>query len=554
MNKKINKILKSILISLFLFLSPLVVNAAGSATTGFSGNNSVYVGQNIEVILYIGSVSGTTNNEGLAAFGGTISYPTDKLELVSRASLGPFNVDMNGNKLGGFGQNTIKGRSNIMKFVFRAKALGNATISYSGSSQPDASASPVAISASSKTISIVNPPSSNNNLSSLSISNGSINFNKNTTNYSVTVDSGVTSVNVSAQAEDGGARISGLGNRGLNYGNNSIVVTVTAANGAQKNYTINVNRKDNRSGNNNLGSLSVNGGELSPAFNANTTNYNVSVPFSIDNLKVNATVQDGKSHISISDTSLVAEETRSIYITVTAENGAQKTYTINAHRGKDPNKVLSTNNFLSKLNPSSGVLSPGFNREHENYIVYVPYEVDRVTFETDVEDKKYATVKIEGPESLEVGNNSYKIIVTAEDNSTKTYSVTVSRGINMTGESLSSNIYLKEIKIKKGSLKEKFDKKIFSYKYTGGKIEAIPEDENSEVNIIENDDSAIIMVKSQSGEVGIYTLILSKVNVMSIIIYVVLSLLVIGAFVGGYFIGKNNILDKKNLNKKKKAD
>ena len=552
MNKKINKKITSILVFLFLFLSPLVVNAAGSATTGFSGNNSVYINQNIEVILYVGSVSGTTDDGGLAAFGGTISYPTDKLELVSNASLGPFSVELNGNKLGGFGQNTIKGRSNIIKFVFKAKALGSATISYSGSSQPDASASAVAISASSKTISIVNPPSSNNNLKSLSVSNGSISFNKNTTNYSITVDSNVTSINVSAEAEDSGAKVSGTGSRGLNYGNNSIVVTVTAPSGAQKNYTITVNRKDNRSSNANLASLSVNGGDLSPAFNTNTTNYNVSVPFSVSNLKVNATAQDGKSKVSISDTNLVAEETRSIYITVTAENGAKKTYTINASRGKDPNKVLSTNNFLSKLNVSSGVLSPSFNKERDNYIVYVPYEIDKVSFETDVEDKKYATTKIEGPESLSTGNNSYKIIVTAEDNSTKTYSVTVSRGINMTGESLSSNIYLKEIKIKNGSLKETFDKKTFSYKYTGGEIEAIPEDDSSEVSIIKNNNSAIIMVKSLSGEIGIYTLVLSKVSAVNIIIYIVSFLLIVGALVGGYFIGKNNILEDKILLGKKK--
>ena len=123
----------------------------------------------------------------------------------------------------------------------------------------------------------------------------------------------------------------------------------------------------------------------------------------------------------------------------------------------------------------------------------------------------------------------------------------------MTGESLSNNIYLKEIKIKKGSLKEAFDKKIFSYKYTGGEIEAIPEDKDSEVNIIKNDDSAIIMVKSPSGEIGIYTLVLSKVNVLNIILYVVLSLLIICALIGGYFIGKNNIIDLEKIFEKKET-
>ena len=166
--EKNNKIIKTFIYFLLLFFAPLMVNAAGSATTGFSGNSSVYVGKNIDITLYVGSVSGTTDNGGLAAFGGTISYPKDKLELVSKSSLAPFTVELNGSKLGGFGQNTIKGRSNIMKFTFKAKAVGKAIVSYSGSKQPDASASPVSISGSSKTINITNPPSSNNYLKSLS--------------------------------------------------------------------------------------------------------------------------------------------------------------------------------------------------------------------------------------------------------------------------------------------------------------------------------------------------------------------------------------------------
>ena len=550
--KKISRLFTTFIFFFFLSLSPLVVHAAGNASTGFSGNGSVYVGNTIEVTLYVGSVSGTTNNGGLAAFGGNISYPSDKLELISSQSLAPFTIQMNGTKLGGFGQNTIKGHSNIMKFTFRAKALGSATISYSGSSQPDSEASPVSISGSSKTISITNPPSSNNNLASLSISNGSINFNKNTTSYSVSVPSNVTSVNVSASPEDGGARVSGTGTRNLNYGNNSIGITVTAPSGAQKTYTINVNRKDDRSSNNKLASLSVNGGSLSPAFNANTEVYSVSVPFSVDNLKVNYKTQDGKSKVSISDTALVAEETRAVYVTVTAENGAQKTYTINASRGKDPNKVLSTNNFLSKLSVSEGRLSPAFNKEQLEYIVYVPYEVEKVSFETDVEDKKYATVKIDGPEKLDVGNNNYKINVTAEDSSVKTYSVTVARGINMTGEKLSSNIYLKEIKIKGGSLKEKYDKKVFSYKYTGGKVTAVPEDENSEVSMIESDNSVVIMVKSPSGEIGTYTLILSKINVVGIIVYILLGLGIVASAIVGYNVAKKKYSTEEPTKKEKK--
>ena len=249
LNKKIN----FLILSFFLFLFPvLTAKADGTATTGISGNSSVYVGKTIDVVLYVNSVSGA--NGGLAAFGGNISYSTDKLELVKTTSLAPFTVELAGNKLGGFGANTIKGRQNVMKFTFKAKATGNATISYSGSKQPDADAKYVNISSSSKTISITNPPSTNNNLSSLSVSNGSINFNKNTTSYNISVDTNVTSIKISATAEDKDASVSGTGTKNLGYGNNKFSIIVTAPSGDKKTYTITVNRKDNRSSNNKLSS------------------------------------------------------------------------------------------------------------------------------------------------------------------------------------------------------------------------------------------------------------------------------------------------------------
>ena len=451
LNKKIN----FLILSFFLFLFPvLTAKADGTATTGISGNSSVYVGKTIDVVLYVNSVSGA--NGGLAAFGGNISYSTDKLELVKTTSLAPFTVELAGNKLGGFGANTIKGRQNVMRFTFKAKATGNATISYSGIKQPDADAKYVNISSSSKTISITNPPSTNNNLSSLSVSNGSINFNKNTTSYNISVDTNVTSIKISATAEDKGASVSGTGTKNLGYGNNKFSIIVTAPSGDKKTYTITVNRKDNRSSNNKLSSLSVDGAELSPKFNSNTKSYTVSVPFSISSLKINAKADDSKSKVSISNTSINAEETKDINITVTAENGSTNTYVIRATRGKDPNKVLSKNNNLSSLKVSQGILSPAFKKEQDKYIVYLPYEVDSIKIDATVEDTKYATIKIEGAEKLSTGNNNYKIIVTAEDGSTKTYTVVVSRGLNMTEESLSSNVYLKSITLKKGSLKENF--------------------------------------------------------------------------------------------------
>lgn len=546
----INNKISFLILSFFLFLCPLVVNATGTATTGFSGNSSVYVGNTIDITLYVGSVSGTTNNGGLAAFGGNLSYPSNLLELVSTSSLAPFNVELVNNKFGGFGANTITGYSNIMKLTFRAKATGSATISYTGSSQPDASASPVTISGCSKTVTIANPPSSNNNLSSLSVSSGSLNFNKNTTSYTVNVDTNVTSVNISASAEDSSASITGTGTKNLNYGNNTFSITVTAPSGDKKTYTVTVNRKDSRSSNNKLSSLSVNSGELSPKFNSDTESYSLSVPYSVSTLKVDAKASDSKASVSVTNTSLTAEETTDVKIVVTAENGSTKTYTIHTTRGKDPNKVLSTNNYLSSLTVSSGILSPTFSKEQTEYIVYLPYEVDTVSFDAIVEDTKYATVSIEGPDSLAVGNNNYKIKVTAEDSSVKEYTVIVSRGINLVESDVSSNTNIKSIKLKNGSLIGTFNSDKKEYYYTrkdNFEIEEVTlEDENSTVNIIEDGKTIYLLVTSQSGEQAIYALRVK--NYFYIFIYILIFIL--GVIAGILF----TKLNKKIKSKKKVKD
>lgn len=547
MKKKFLKNLFILFSFYFFFLIP-VVYASGTASTGFSGNSSAYIGENIEITLYVGSVSGTTDDGGLAAFGGNLSYSSDKLELVSATSLAPFTIELVGNKFGGFGANTIKGYSNIMKFTFKTKALGTATVSYSGSSQPDANASPVSISGCSKIINITNPPSSNNNLSSLSVDKGSINFNKNNTSYSVSVNEDVTNININASAEDSGATISGTGSKSLNYGKNTFSIVVTAPNGDKKTYQIIVIRKDDRSSNNNLSNLTVNGGTLSPGFSSNTTNYHLSVPFSVENLSVRATPADNKSKVSIENqNNLVAEETTAVKITVTAENGSSKVYTINVTRGKDPSKVLSTNSYLANLTVSTGQLSPSFNKEQTKYIVYVPNEVEFIEINAEVEDTKYANLKKDGPEKLSVGNNQYKFTVTAEDNSTKEYIIVVYRGESVFEQKLSTNNYLKNIKIKNGKLTSKFDKKITNYtivKNKNMKIEAIPDDENSTVSIIENNDVINILVKSASGEINVYTLIVKKTNITNIIL-VSFTMIILGIFLGYKFREKiNNIFTK----------
>ncbi len=92
---------------------------------------------------------------------------------------------------------------------------------------------------------------------------------------------------------------------------------------------------------NNLKSLSVEGYELSPAFDKNTLSYVVSVPDTVDKIKINAQVNDSKSRVSGTGEKDISQGTNKFDIVVTAQNGAIKTYTVTVDR-KDLNPIEVT--------------------------------------------------------------------------------------------------------------------------------------------------------------------------------------------------------------------
>lgn len=95
----------------------------------------------------------------------------------------------------------------------------------------------------------VKPPdagSPNNWLNALNVSGYALTptFSGGTTDYSLIVENGVGSINISASAVSGSARISGTGTVGLQVGSNTIPIRVTAQNGSVRTYNLTVIRKD----------------------------------------------------------------------------------------------------------------------------------------------------------------------------------------------------------------------------------------------------------------------------------------------------------------------
>lgn len=93
-----------------------------------------------------------------------------------------------------------------------------------------------------KKVVVVDNRSKDNTLSSLTVSTGMLSpeFSASTTKYSVALEGTMDKITLNAQANDAKATVSGIGEKTLVPGNNEFVIVCTAENGAQKNYTVNV--------------------------------------------------------------------------------------------------------------------------------------------------------------------------------------------------------------------------------------------------------------------------------------------------------------------------
>lgn len=92
--------------------------------------------------------------------------------------------------------------------------------------------------------------------------------------------------------------------------------------------------------------------------------------------------------------------------------------------GNNPSVSLSSNSALSSLTVSAGTLTPAFDPAITEYTLSLPSQSDRLTITANPSDSR-ATVQGDGDISLQDGETSLSVVVTAEDGSAKTYTITV---------------------------------------------------------------------------------------------------------------------------------
>ena len=237
--------------------------------------------------------------------------------------------------------------------------------------------------------------------------------------YSVTIPNEVNSVEIKNVSETG-AMVDNAGIKsGLNVGNNDYEVTVTSQDESNViKYIIRIIRLADTD--NTLKSLSLSSCTLSPVFASSTTSYTCTVANSVTKTTVIAEATSSVASISGTGDKTLNVGDNTINVVVTSESGEAKTYTIIV------NRLPNSDATLKSLGVTGKTIIPTFNKDVLTYSLTVPYSVDNITI-TGEASQSVSNVEGIGSKVLVVGENKFDIVVTAEDKTTKTYTITVTR-------------------------------------------------------------------------------------------------------------------------------
>ena len=162
-------------------------------------------------------------------------------------------------------------------------------------------------------------------------------FSYNNLNYRLEVEASTGSINIEASSINSKASISGIGNMNLVPGENKKTITVTAEDGTVSYYNLVIIKKSKEedielSNNNNLKSLRID--KIDFTFNKDVLEYNLDVSFDIKNINIFYEFEDSSASSNSSKNIDLIVGKNIINISVKAENGDEKVYTLIINRSE----------------------------------------------------------------------------------------------------------------------------------------------------------------------------------------------------------------------------
>ena len=333
--------------------------------------------------------------------------------------------------------------------------------------------------------------------------------------------------------------------------------------------------------NNELSSITLDKGSLTPSFNKNTLNYQVTLDSS--NITIGAVASDKKATVSGIGNKELKEGKNTFVITVTSEAGEKREYQIvitrpvkkqdNSEKKEDNIKNPSNNEEKKNSNTSSDTETSSSNQEKKDELklrelvvdgYFLDFQKDKNTYsvillndEKKLEIKAIALsddikVTISGNENLKVGENKISILLEDKEGNKNTYTIIATKK--------SQVCVVKDIKVV--GYKFNFDCNKYEYQLSIKdedklNIDVVPTNEDTKINIYHNDnlkDGDIITISVKHGDNEYQYLIkISKKEENSTIITDNKKVLILGGIVivGLLYLVGRFILKKKFFSKSK---
>jgi len=179
---------------------------------------------------------------------------------------------------------------------------------------------------------------------------------------------------------------------------------------------------EEKSSNAYLKSLTIEGEELLPTFNKETTSYTMQVESDVTELNIKAEAEHEKATVEIQGNKDLKDGENTVTISVNAEDNTIKIYEITVTKSE---KIALG---LKSLDIKDKDIKNEFKTDVYSYEIDVE-DVTKLDIEAIANDEK-ATVEILGNEDLQDGENTITIIVSSEDGKEKvTYQIKVNKGI-----------------------------------------------------------------------------------------------------------------------------
>lgn len=258
--------------------------------------------------------------------------------------------------------------------------------------------------------------SNDNALKELSIDKGELKLKESNgiSSYNAVVDS--DEVTIIAVANDSKATITGVGKKTLDYGKNEFTIIVTAEDGTSRSYLIVINRTDTRNANAYLKDLTIDGEDID--FEKDIIEYEYYVSDDITEIEIDAIPELESSTVEIEGNKDFKEGENIVTITVKAEDGSEKIYTIVVIKGK----IINDDIYLDDLTIHGYDID--FKQDKFGYTLTIGKE-DHLDINTIFDTDKY-TVEIVGNEELQDGS-IIKIIITDEDGNSNIYKIKIEK-------------------------------------------------------------------------------------------------------------------------------